>query len=373
MVKVRRSVVSRRTVVLGFLLASTPITLAVAQITAERFVTAVAGNRDGSMLAVSVEDSRFGGEIVAVQTSTNRVLWTSKQAGTASSLTFSPDGNTVAVGYHTASEGENGLQIFDAKTGQVLAALNKSPDGTPLGIGFASWGEGVKQLFFAPHSQTLLGLSNDTLFAWDVKTHKFLWSEDVPDRLHEAADHSGPTGHVSALGLSEDGTRLAAARDHAVYSFKIGTGAPTLFEQRRVPADTFGKAKLAFSPDRQLLALGVLGGGGTRLRASTLILAPDGGAASIADCGSGIAWLADSQTIACQNSAGAHLRDVHHPTKDIGAAGPPSDLPVLKIGNSLWVAAYRYNDWKDPKNSTSLTLIGLGTGERVLVTLPGRP
>jgi hypothetical protein len=74
----------------------------------------------------------------------------------------------------------------------------------------------------------------------------------------------------------------------------------------------------------------------------------------------------------CQNESGAHLRNLHDPQKNIGAAGPVSDLPILKVGNSLWSSAYKRSDWKDPAKPLSLTLGELGTGRSVTLTLPGR-
>jgi WD40 repeat protein len=355
------------------LLACLGVGTANAQVTAERFVTAVAACPDGSLLAISLEDNRSGGEIVVLQSSTNRVLWKAQQPGTASTLAFSPDGNTVAVGYHTTSDTENGLQVFDSRAGKILAVQSDGVDGISLGMGFASWGGGVEQLFFAPKGDALVGLSNDTLFAWNTATQKFLWNEDVPDRLRETAGHNGPTGHVNALGMSEDGTRFAAARDRAVYILTANAAGPKLLAQRNIPSGIVGAAELAFSPDRRLLALGVWGEHGTRPRSTTLIWAPSGRATTIADCGGGIAWLPDSQTIACQNSSGAHVRNIYKPAMDIGTPGPSSDLPILKIGDSLWVAAYLRNDWQDPKKDLSLPLVELGTGKRRMVTVPGRP
>jgi hypothetical protein len=51
-------------------------------------------------------------------------------------------------------------------------------------------------------------------------------------------------------------------------------------------------------------------------------------------CGGGIAWADDLDVFACQNAAGAHLRNIHDPAKDVDAAGPPGDLPILKVGHS---------------------------------------
>ena len=93
---------------------------------------------------------------------------------------------------------------------------------------------------------------------------------------------------------------------------------------------------------------------------------------AVEDCGGGIAWTYNPDIFACQNATGAHLRNIRDPQKDIGAAGPVSDLPILKVGHSLWVAAYRSTDWKDASKPLPLTLVELGTGKRVTVTLPGR-
>ena len=95
-------------------------------------------------------------------------------------------------------------------------------------------------------------------------------------------------------------------------------------------------------------------------------------AVKIAGCGGSIAWSGTTDVFGCQNATGAHLRNVHDPDKDIGAAGPVSDLPILKVGNSLWSVAYKDGDWKDPGKSLPLNMTELGTGKQVTVTLPGR-
>ena len=92
----------------------------------------------------------------------------------------------------------------------------------------------------------------------------------------------------------------------------------------------------------------------------------------IEGCGGGIAWTDDPNLFGGQSADGAHLRNMNDPTKNIGAACPPSDLPILKVGSSLWSIAYKNTDWKDATKPLPLTLVELGTGKRVTISIPGR-
>ena len=127
---------------------------------------------------------------------------------------------------------------------------------------------------------------------------------------------------------------------------------------------TLSTDRAAFNADSSILAAGgSLRPGG---KYSTSLWLPDSKAAiTIGDCGAGIAWTYSPAVFACQNATGTHLRNVHDPQTDVGQAAPPSDLPVLKVGNSLWSAAYKITDWTDPNKPLPLTLVELGGGRRV--------
>jgi hypothetical protein len=45
---------------------------------------------------------------------------------------------------------------------------------------YPRFGSGVSQLKYSPDEALLYGLSNDTLFAWDVAAKKYLWIADIP-------------------------------------------------------------------------------------------------------------------------------------------------------------------------------------------------
>ena len=338
-----------------------------AQSEGTRSVEALAAAHDGSWWLASIADGTSN-VVVAFDTASGHVRWRFPHPGVAEALAISGDGHRVALGYRSTNDSEAGLEVLDAATGKPLASVADAPGGDSLGMGFASWGAGVSDLAFAP-SGTLFGLSNDTIFSWSPATKDFGWAEEAPDRRHEAEGHNGPTGHVTSFALSADGTRLAVARDRGVYMLAAEDG--SVLAQRLASPDSDGGMSLAFSPDRRLLALGQSLATAPR-GFITHVWAPDGGSTVLPGCGWHIAWAADSKLLACQNSTGAHLRNIRDPQKDIGAAGPVSDQPILKVGNSLWVAAYKTTDWKEPSKPLPLTLVELGTGKRVTVTLPGR-
>ena len=173
---------------------------------------------------------------------------------------------------------------------------------------------------------------------------------------------------LSGITVSPDGKELAVIEENAPTLLSAGTSQP-----KTVTAltSTLSTTAVAFNAASDLLAAG------ESLLPSSRVLTEVWRAGQrrplvVTDCGGGIAWTYNPDIFACQNSTGAHLRSIRDPQKDIGAAGPVSDLPILKVGNSLWVAAYKTTDWKDPGKPLPLTLVELGTGKRVTVTLPGR-
>ena len=89
-------------------------------------------------------------------------------------------------------------------------------------------------------------------------------------------------------------------------------------------------------------------------------------------CGGAILWTDAPDLFACRDNTGEHLRNLQDPTRNVGAAGPPGDLPILKVGHSLWVAAYHHGDWSVPSKSLALRLVELGSGKQLTVSVPGR-
>ena len=342
----------------------------------DRVIRSIAVTPDGSILTSAIADFPHHDLVIASLTESGKALWQMKPANTPTTLTFFPDRNILAVGFKGVGGEDPGVLLLEAKSGTQTEALgfDKRLMFTP-GESYPSWGDGVSQLAFSLDGGILYGLSDDTSFAWDTSAQKYLWTRDVPADFVNPPDvsHPLPYGHATTFALSTDGRQIAAARG----SLRVATAGrirPPHFIKRATTGGMDPPARPTFSADSRILAAGEFnafhpGPGAYRM---SFWSAGSLKAQEIPGCGGGIAWTDDPNVFGCQNETGAHLRDLREPMKDLGAAGPVSDLPILKVGNSLWAAAYRRTDWKDPTKALSLTLVELGTGKRVMVSLPGR-
>jgi WD40 repeat protein len=345
-----------------------------AQSNASNQIAAVAATPSGSGIVVGVNNDRSSSvsQLLMASPTTGAVVWKLENLPTIGSVTVSPDGGTVAAGLVGVPDSAAGVLLLDAKTGKQTGAL-----GVDLALNFmpgtvySRYGSGVSQLQYSPDGALLYGLSNDTLFAWDVAAKKYLWTRDVPAVIEAPQQLPDPLpyGHATGFALSPDGRQIAAIRD-ALRVATAGRMRPGHFIERK---ENWEIASAAFSPDGRILAAGEFGFvGKTTTYVTELWINGALRSVGIEGCGDEIAWTADPAVFGCQNDSGTHLRNIHDPQKNIGVAGPVSDLPILKAGGSLWAVGYRNGDWKDPAKGLPLTLVELGTGRRVTVTLPGR-
>jgi hypothetical protein len=344
----------------------------------QRRIVALAATSSGSgvIAAVNDDDTYAAPHVFMVSPSTGHVMWQLGKLPRIASVAVAPDEGTVAIGFVGVPDGAPGVVLLETQTGKQVSSLgfDEKLIFAP-GVTYPRFGVGVSQLAYSPDTALLYGLSNDTLFAWDLAAKHYLWIRDVPALIKAPPDLPDPLpyGHATTFALSPDGRQLAAARD----VLRVATAGHTrpMHFIRRDGSPSMDIATPTFSSDSRILAAGEIGssgGGRTATYATDLWISGSTRSVRIADCGGGIAWTEKPDVFACQNNTGAHLRNIHDPQKDIGVAGPPSDLPILKVGPSLWVAAYRSTDWKEPGKPLPLTLVELGTGKRVTVTLPGR-
>ena len=345
-----------------------------AQDPAHRQIKEMAASPSGSgiLVAISEESSYGSSQLVFLSPATNKVLWQLGELPTIGSASVSPDGKIVAVGFVGVPDSAAGVFLLDVQTGKQVGALgfDEKLVFAPGGV-YPRFGSGVSQLAYSPDGTLLYGLSNDTLFAWDVSAKHYLWIQDVPALIEAPTNQPDPLpyGHATGFALSPDGRQIAAVRD-ALRVATAGRAQPGHFIKRE---GTEIIQTAAFSSDSRILAAGEFGFAGKTLKFETeLWFAGALHPVKIDGCGGGIAWTGTPDLFGCQNGTGAHLRNIHDPQQDIGVAGPVSDLPILKVGNSLWSSSYKRSDWKDPAKPLTITLGELGTGHQIMLTLPGR-
>jgi len=349
-----------------------------AQVSAPRQISVLVASPSGSGIVAAIHDDGAPQQprVFFMSPATGKIVWQLVQPFTIGSIAVSPDGNTVAVGLVGVTDRDLGVLLLDARSGKQVGGIGDDKNSYFVpGLVYPRYGSGVSQLMYSPDGALLYGLSNDTLFAWDVAAKKYLWTQDVPAVIEAPPELPDPLpyGHATDFTLSPDGRQIAALRD----VLRIATAGRTMPGHfiKRDPTSHAEIETAVFSSDSRILAAGE---SGTTDNGKTTFIATDlwiDGALKpvhIDGCGNGIAWTGAPDVFGCQNDSGAHLRNIHDLQKDIGSAGPPGNLPILKVGNSLWSAAYKYGDWKDPAKPLSITLGELGTGHRVTLMLPGR-
>ena len=178
----------------------------------------LAASPSGSGVVVAINDDgayqRSG--LVLLSPATNKIRWQLLHLPPIGSVAVSPDGNTVAVGLVGVADRDAVVLLLDAQSGKQVAALgyNDTLDFMP-GRTYPRYGRGVSQSMYSPDGLLLYGLSDDTLFAWDIVAKKYLWTRDTPAVIEAPPELPDPLpyGHATDFTLSPDGHQIAALRD----------------------------------------------------------------------------------------------------------------------------------------------------------------
>jgi WD40 repeat protein/DNA-binding XRE family transcriptional regulator len=250
-------------------------------------VTGGSGIGLADMIIKSLVFSRGGKTIAAARSDGTVRLWdvaTGRQAGifrteAGSSMTFSPDGEMLAIG------GAGAVWLWDVATGRPVGApvtragvdtffsVAFSPDGHTLGIGSLGvtatvrlWdtatgretgsfpvGESVTSVAFSPDGRTLVtGGYEGTVQLFDVATRSQL-----------GGPLTGATGETSSLAFTPDGLALATGGyDGTARLWNLATTISAIVGTPPAsPAGKSGKATYAaLSPDGKTLAVGASNG-----------------------------------------------------------------------------------------------------------------
>ena len=193
---------------------------------------------DGAMARLGegrIDDIAFspGGQYLAVasgigvwiyEVATSRALMLIPTASSVNSVSFSPDGATLASG-----SGDGTVKLWDVATGEPIATLQ----------GHTDW---VNSVSFSPDGATLASGSGDgTVKLWDVAT-----GEPI-------ATLQGHTDWVNSVSFSPDGATLASGSgDGTVKLWDVATGEPIATLQ----GHTDWINSVSFSPDGATLASG---------------------------------------------------------------------------------------------------------------------
>jgi WD40 repeat protein len=194
------------------------------------------------------------------------------QEGLISSVAFSPDGKTLAIGYNNGS-----TYLWDVPqhrmlatlTGPILAdwpkylltAVAFSPDGKTLAVAnnagsTALWNVASRQIIatltnpapyrisvaFSPDGKTLLTTGGDTVYQWDVASGRLLGTLIAPS-----------SQGIETAAYSPDGTIIAAGDTHS-HVYLWDAASPQLIGTLTEP-DDLGTGGAVFSPDGKTLAI----------------------------------------------------------------------------------------------------------------------
>lgn len=175
-----------------------------------------------------------GQVVTAWDVATGRQTASRPLGSLAHNLAFSPDGKVLAIASHpSASRPPKGGHEIDLRDPATWTRVGRIPLGQK-GVGHVSWSK---------DGTRLAGISDNRVWAWDVKTGKAL-----------GPSQSGHEGLISAMAFGPDGTLFTASDDYTVRSWDSTTGAPGL----ELIHDAWVR-DVAVSPDGALVAGSALG------------------------------------------------------------------------------------------------------------------
>jgi WD40 repeat protein len=187
-------------------------------------VFSVAVSKDGKRIAAGC--SR--GLVLVWDAESGRSVWTNTEPGLdAMSVAFSPDGQSLAVGYGLYSDSKIGkVKIWDVATGKEMKSSFAGPKG------------GVNKLAFDPTGKRLAVAGEGIVEVWELAT------------TTKIRDLKGHTKWVYSVVFSPDGKWLAAGGwDRTVKIWDADTG----LEKLTIFAHDGFVLDLAFSPDSHRL------------------------------------------------------------------------------------------------------------------------
>jgi WD40 repeat protein/serine/threonine protein kinase len=224
-------------------------------------ISSIALSPDGRKLITAIQDS----SVRLWDVSTGQPLTDSlRHEAPVSSVSFSPDGNTVAVCVH-------GLKLLDGNSGKVIEEVRDSrdavsavygSDGNTLAFTGYRWAvlwdvkkRAVLRRFDTGEQTSLVAISQDgKKLATATRGFRVqIWDVASGHKLGEPFLHRD---QITAISFSPDSTTLATAcRDHAVRLWRISDGIPR--PEYAVP-ELFpeGARSVAFSPDGAKMATG---------------------------------------------------------------------------------------------------------------------
>lgn len=189
------------------------------------------------------------------------IIKAADELGDGCAVAFSPDGRTLAIGR------TRGVALHDPMTGQEQATLNAEYDYDPLGLSYSADGRRLA-------AATGFGY----VVVWDVGTGHCLGSF----RAH--------TRSIRGVALSPDGSRVASASDGPIVCHSYGP--------MGLPSGIFGVSVTACGPD-----YGIVRVFDVATWQETASLKHRGTARSVA-------FAPDGRTLATASYGGAHLWDI---------------------------------------------------------------
>jgi WD40 repeat protein len=179
---------------------------------------------DGKSLALGGVGPRF----YVWEAATGKELWkTTLPGGTFGDFVFSPDSKCLALITHRRREE---VELWDAATGKPLRTVEHPKN------------DGIAAVAFAPDGKTLASATMDRLFLWEVATGK------------EQARMEAKVGYTRGLAFTPDGkTLVSASYDTRAHVWDVEKRA--LRRSLGRPLATAGSC-LALSPDGRTAAVG---------------------------------------------------------------------------------------------------------------------